>query len=67
MTSTREHHNAGMFEDAVASVGTAITVLEHMRTALGPNLPDDYPSAMAMQFIENLRTTHDALTSELGI
>lgn len=67
MTSTREHMNAGNFEDAVASVGTTITVLEHMHRALGPNLPDDYPSAHAMALIESLRTTHDALTSELGI
>lgn len=67
MTSTREHRNAGVLEDAVAGVGVSITLMEHVAKLLGPVLPDDYPTTRAIVLMDALRTVHAELTAELGI
>lgn len=74
MTATREHRNAGMVEDAIASIGTAITVAEHLVDAVHANLPDanDYEGAIdyetaARAGLNKLRVQHANLTAELGI
>lgn len=63
MTATRENRNAGKVEDAVAAIGTSITVAEHLWSALDFDLPDDFPSSDALQ---NLRAAHDQLTAEVN-
>lgn len=66
MSATREHRNAGKVDDAIASVGTAITVAEHLLGELAGNLPDEYEGS-AHAHLANVREAHNTLTEELGI
>lgn len=66
MTATREHRNAGMVDDAIASIGTTITVAEHLTGTLMGNLPDDYEGELHAH-LANVRAAHEALTEAVGI
>lgn len=66
MSATREHRNAGMVDDAVAAIGTALTVAEHLAGVLAGVLPDQYEGELHAH-LANVRASHEALTEALGI
>jgi hypothetical protein len=65
MSATREHRHAGMVEDAIASIGTAITVAEHLAGTLAGNLPDDYEGPLVAG-LARVREAQQALTEAVG-
>ncbi len=66
MTYSRERRNEGMMDDAIASIGTTMTVAEHLLQALGGQLPDDVEGEI-LTGLQNLRESYDALTEKMNI
>lgn len=65
MSATREHRNMGAIEDSIASVGTAITVAEHLAGVVGSQLPDDAPNVHVL--LADLREAHNRVCEQLGV
>lgn len=67
MTATREHRNMGALEDAGASVGTTITVMEHLLSVLSHDLPDDVNVGELHLALGDVREAHNKLEEALGV
>lgn len=67
MSATREYRNLGMLEDAIAAVGTTITVAENLLGELSYVLPDETPVGEIQSRLIDLREAHERAQEALGI